>query len=291
MKFSFIDEERNNFTVGAMCRVLEVSRQGYYAWRSRPTSKHKLRDAELAEKIINLHTTHWGVYGAPRIHALLKREGIHTSRKRVARLMVENNLCGVSKRLKPKQNKQKPECDNANDLVKRDFHADKPNKIWFADITYVKTHQGWLYLAVVFDIFSRMIVGWSMGDHIDAKLADNALLMGINRRSPGKGLIHHSDHGSQYRSLLIGETMKKYNVVPSMGAIASPWDNAVTESLMSTIKSECVHCKTYKTKDEAAVEIFEYIESFYNRLRLHSALGYMSPLEYEQAYEANKDAA
>lgn len=275
----------------AMCRVLQVTRQGYYAWKMRAMSKHDLRDAELAKRIIELHEMHWSVYGAPRIHALLMREGIRTSEKRVARIMAEYGVRGASKKTKPKQHRQKSEIDDAKDLVKRNFTAKRPNEVWFADITYVKTQQGWLYLAVVFDIFSRMIVGWAMDKHIDAKLVDEALRMGVVRRRPDSGLIHHSDHGSQYKSLLLGHTMQEYGIVPSMGAIASPWDNAVTESLMSTIKTECVHHKVYETKERASLEIFEYIESFYNRLRLHSALGNLSPLEYEQAYAAKQHAA
>lgn len=291
MIFAFIDEERDNFTIASMCRVLRVTRQGYYAWKSRPQSEHDKRDGELLEAIEKIHAEHRFLYGAPRIHALLKRKGIAVSKKRVARIMAQNNLRGVSKRPKPKQNRQNREREDALDLVKRDFSAVAPNKVWFADITYVRTHQGWLYLAVVFDIFSRMIVGWSMADRMDAKLADDALRMGIERRNPDAGLIHHSDHGSQYCSLLLGKTMQECGIRPSMGSVASPWDNAVTESLMSTIKAECVHFKTYETKDQAALEIFEYIECFYNRIRIHGALGNLSPLEFEEAHAADCSAA
>ncbi len=199
--------------------------------------------------------------------------------------MKELDIEGVSKRRKrPKNKHTRPEVASSDDLVCRDFSADKPNEVWFADITYVKTYQGWLYLAIVFDIFSRMVVGWSMGHNMHASLVDDALLMAIMRRRPGKGIIHHSDHGSQYRSLLVGKTMRKYGIRPSMGGIASPWDNAATESLMSTIKTECVHRQAFQSREEAQIEIFDYIERFYNKLRMHSVLGYRSPKEYEDEY-------
>lgn len=216
--------------------------------------------------------------------ALLKREGINISNRRLERLMKENGLVGVSKRAKPKTKQEKPETDNSNDLVKRDFRADKPNRLWFADITYVRTHEGWLYLAVVLDIWSRKIVGWAMSKHNDAALVDDALRMAIETRKPEKGCIHHSDHGSQYRSILLSKTMRDNNIKPSMGSIASPWDNAAMESLMSTIKTEGVHHKTFESRHQAELELFDYIECFYNRLRLHSALGNMSPLEFEDNY-------
>jgi transposase InsO family protein len=181
--------------------------------------------------------------------------------------------------------------DGADDLVGRDFSADGPNEAWFADITYVRTRQGWLYHAVVTGIWSRMVVGWSMGDRIDAALADDALGMAIARRVPPRGCVHHSDHGSQYASLLLGKTMREHGIRPSMGSVASPWDNAPTESLMGTIKCECVHARTFDSREQAAIEIFEYIECFYNRLRLHSSLGYMSPMEFEEAHAERPLAA
>lgn len=199
--------------------------------------------------------------------------------------MRELGIEGVSKRRKrPKSRPSEPETASPGDLVCRDFSAKRPNGVWFADITYVKTYQGWLYLAIVFDMFSRMVGGWSMGQNMHASLVDDALLMAVMRRRPGKGTIHHSDHGSQYRSVLLGKTMRKYGIRPSMGGIASPWDNAATESLMSTIKTECIHGRTFQSREEAQMEIFDYIERFYNKLRMHSALGYQSPKEYEDEY-------
>lgn len=179
----------------------------------------------------------------------------------------------------------------APDLVRRDFEAQGPNEVWFADVTYVRTHQGWLYLAIVMDIWSRKIVGWSMDSKMDAALVDDALKMAIERRRPQEGLIHHSDHGSQYGSLLLGKTMREHGIRPSMGAIQSPWDNAATESLMGIIKSECVHARTFATREEATLELFEYIEVFYNRFRIHSALEWMSPEQFEETYWKDRSRA
>ena len=270
-----------------MCAALKVTRQGYYAWRRRPPSAHARRDAELAEKISEIHGASRGIYGAPKVFAELKRSGEAVSRKRVARIMRERGLAGTtrgrSKRPRGEPKQAAPQANAAPDLVKRDFSADGPNRSWFADITYVRTHQGWLYLAVVLDIWSRRIVGWSMSPRMTAELADDALRMAIARRRPPEGCIHHSDHGSQYVSLLLGKTMRGAGIEPSMGSIASPWDNAAMESLMGIIKCECVHSRTFDSREQAAIEIFDYIEAFYNRARIHSALGYLSPEEFERA--------
>lgn len=268
-----------------LCRVLKVTRAGYYAWRKREVSAHDIQDAELAKLICQIHADSRGTYGVPRILASLKRRGISTSKRRGGRLMRGAGLRGICRAKKYRDTNKKSGTSyrlSVKDLVKREFSAPAPNKVWFADITYVKTHQGWLFLAVVFDIYSRMIVGWAMSQHMNAELADNALKMAIIRRRPSSGLVHHSDHGSQYHSLLLGSTMKAQGIIPSMGAISSPWDNAACESLMSTIKMECVHRRTFTIREEAKLEIFSYIETFYNTLRLHSALGYLSPTEYEQ---------
>ena len=268
-----------------MCSALGVTRQGYYAWRSRPPSALAARDAELGDLVEAVYAEGRGHYGAPRVFEVLRRRGVSTSRKRVARIMRERSLVGKSRGCarRPKgQPKARAERPDAPDLVNRDFSASGPDEAWFADITYVKTGQGRLYLAVVMDIWSRAVVGWSMGPRIDAALADDALRMAIERRRPPEGVVHHSDHGSQYTSLLLGKTMERNGIRPSMGSVASPWDNAVTESLMGCIKSECVHARTFASREEAALEIFEYIECFYNRVRAHSALGYVSPAEYER---------
>ncbi len=290
-KFQFIDAHKDRWSVSAMCRVLEVTRQGYYQWTVRPISAHDERDFEISCAMIALWEKLNSCYGAPKMVLELRKVGIRASKKRVARLMSENGMagtCGVGLK-KPDAPKEKPETDNAEDLVKRDFEADGPNRAWFADITYVKTYQGWLYVAVVIDIWSRMVVGWAMSPRIDAALADDALRMAIARRCPSSGLIHHSDHGSQYRSLLLGKTMREHGIRPSMGSVASPWDNAPTESFMGILKRECVHRKTFETREQAQLEIFEYIEAFYNRLRMHSALGFMSPMEFEEKMTKKED--
>lgn len=268
-----------------MCAALKVTRQGYYAWRKRPPSAHDLRDAELAAKISEIYGASRGSYGAPKVFAELKRAGERTSRKRVARLMRDNGMVGTTRgcarRPKGAAKPAAPQANAAPDLVKRDFSADGPNRAWFADITYVRTHRGWLHLAVVMDIWSRMIAGWSMSPHMTAGLADDALRMAIARRSPKRGCVHHSDHGSQHVSLLLGKTMREAGIRPSMGSVSSPWDNAATGSLMGLVKSECVHARTFETREQAALEIFEYVECFYNRVRIHSALGNLSPEEFE----------
>ena len=284
----------HNYKVAEMCRVLHVTRQGYYQWKRRRPSAHAVRDAELASEISRAWEESRRIYGAPKVFRHLSKEGVSTSRKRVARIMRERGWVGVSRRCaKSPDNREKRagRKDGAPDLARRHFDADGPDQAWFADITYVRTHQGWLYLAVVMDIWSRMIVGWSMGDRIDARLADDALRMAIARRRPQEGCLHHSDHGSQYASLVIGKTMRDNGTGPSMGSVDSPWDNAPTESPVGTIKSECVHAKTYRDREQAALEIFEYMECFYNRYRIHSALGYMSPCEFEEAYASQPFAA
>lgn len=260
---------------------MKVSRGGFYAWIKRDVCARALYDAELKERIQTIFDDSRQTYGTIRVHAILKRHGINIARKRVYRLMKELGVQGISTKGKRRAKVLTPECDVAYDLVRRGFFADAPNVLWFADITYVKTHQGWLYLAVVFDIFSRLIVGWSMDNTMTASLVDNALRMGLARRRPQAGLIHHSDRGSQYRSLLLSKTMQHRGIRPSMGSIKSPWDNAVTESLMSTIKRECVHRYTFETHEQAKLEIFDYIECFYNQHRIHSALGNLSPMEFE----------
>ena len=273
-----------------MCRVLKVTRQGYCQWESRPVSAHDERDLEISCAMIPLWKELNSRYGAPKMMLELRKRGIRASKKRVARLMSERGMaaaCGVGPR-KPAAPKGRSETGDAEDLAKRDFEADGPNRAWFADITYAKTCQGWLYVAAVIDIRSRMAVGWAMGPRIDAALADDDLKMAVARRRPAAGPIHHSDHGSRYRSLLLGRTMREHGTRPSMGSVASPWDNAPTESFMGILKRECARRKTFETREQAQLEIFECIESFHNRLRMHSALGFMSPMEFEEGMGEGK---
>ena len=285
-KFRFIQENIDVWPISTMCRALKVTRAGYYAWAKRPISARDARDLELVAKIGAIYEQSRGIYGAPKIHLTLKSQGERTSKKRVARIMADRAWAGTTRSCAKRSSKERrvTKKDSAPDLVKRDFSAQGPNEAWFADITYVRTRQGWLYLALVMDVWSRKIVGWAMDTKMEAALADDALRMAIERRHPVKGCIHHSDHGSQYGSLLLGKTMREYGIRPSMGAIQSPWDNAVTESLMGIIKSECIRSRVFSTREEAALELFEYIEVFYNRMRIHSALGWLSPEQFEKAH-------
>lgn len=274
--------------VAEMRSALKVTRQGCYAWRRRPPGARGRRDAELSAKISEIYAASRGVYGAPKVFAELRRAGVRTPRKRVARLMRENGWTGTTRgcarRPKGERKAAAPQANAAPDLVRRDFSADGPDRAWFADITYVRTHQGWPCLAVVMDIRSRMTVGWSMSGRMGAGLADDALKMAIARRRPPVGCVHRSDHGSQCASLLLGRTMREAGVRPSMGAISSPWDNAAMESLMGPIKAERVNARTFETRERASLEILGCIEAFCNRVGIHSALGNLSPAEFEAGH-------
>lgn len=268
-----------------MRAALKAARQGYYVWKSRPPSAHALRDEELAVAISQVREEVRGIYGAPKTFMRLRALGVRTSRKRVPRIMRERGWRGVTRACakRPSGEKRASKRESALDLVGRRFEAGGPNMAWFSDIAYVKTRQGWLYLALVMDIWSRRIVGWSMGPSITAELANKALKMALIRQNPPEGCIHHSDHGSQYVSLLQSKTMRGNGIRPSMGSISSPWDNAAMESLMGIVKSECVHARTYAAREEAVLGLFEYIEVICNRARTHSALGCLSPVEFEGA--------
>ena len=274
-----------NWPVSEMRAALKVARRGHCAWKSRPPSAHAVRDEELAELMSQVRAEVRNIYGAPKTFMRLRALGVRTSRKRVARIMCERGWRGVTRACakRPSGEKRASRRESAADLVKRRFEAGGPNMAWFADIAYVKTRQGWLYLALVMDIWSRRIVGWSMGPNITAEPADDALKMALARRNPPDGCVHHSDHGSQYVSLLLSKTMRERGIRPSMGSIPSLWDNAAMESLMGIVKSECVHAQTYATREEAALDLFERIEVVYNRARIHSALGCLSPAEFEGA--------
>ena len=276
-----------------MCSALGVTRRGHHAWGKRPPSAHDRRDGELAAMISEVRAASRGVYGAPKVFQELRKAGARASRKRVARIVRESGWAGTTRgcarRPKGGARQAAPQPCAAPDLVRRDFSADGPDRLRFADITYVRTRQGWPCLAVVMDVWSRMIVGWSMSASVAVELADDALKMAIARRRPGKGCVRHGDHGSQYASLMLGKTMREAGIEPSMGSIPSPWDNAAMESLMGVIKAECVHARTFESRERAALEIFEYIECFYNGARTHSALGYLSPEEFERADRPEDD--
>lgn len=268
-----------------MCRVLEVSTSGYYAWRNRPTSKREQEDAILTEQIRRIHEHSYGTYGAPRVHAELHAEGIQVGRKRVARLMRAAGLQGVSRRRRPTTPIRKRKVESAPDLVGRAFTASSPNVLWVADITYVPTNSGFLYLAACMDVFSRRIVGWAMAPHLRTELVVAALDMALAQRKPSD-VIHHSDQGSQYTSVAFGQRCREAGVRPSTGSVGDCYDNAMCESFFATLECELIDRRGFATKAEARMAVFTFIEGWYNPRRRHSALGYASPMEYEQQHHA-----
>ena len=282
MKYHFIGEYQHEFPIARMCQALSVSESGYYAWRKRPLSERKRRDAELAERIELAYEENRRVYGSPRLHAELKEQGEHCGRKRVARLMREGGINAKPKRRKMKTTDSKHSNPVAPNLLKRDFTADAPNTKWVADITGIGTAEGWLYLAAVVDIYSRFVVGWAMGKERDEQLITKAAVMALERRRPGAGLLHHSDRGSQYTSQGYQALLKQHGIEISMSRKGDYYDNALMESFFGTVKEECVERQTYQTRAEARSSVFEYLEVFYNRQRRHSSLGYVSPVIYEQ---------
>ena len=293
MKFALIDEEKSHHTISRMSRVLGVTAAGYHAWKKRPRSARVIEDEWIKERIVFHHEASRGTYGVPRLYDDLADEGVHVSRKRIARLMRELGRTGVSGREGKRRRRKStvPETDAVKDLVRRDFTADEPNQVWFSDITYVPTWEGWLFLAVVMDACTKRIVGWSMRDDLKSDIVVDALGMGTTLRRPDAGLVHHSDRGAQYRSLAFGKSLRDSGILASMGETGVPHDNAVTESVMATIKKECVHRHTFKTRDEARFEVFRYIEGFYNPHRRHSSLGNLSPAEFERRLEQERLSA
>lgn len=261
-----------------MCEVLGVSKSGFYAWANRKPSLRARRDAVLLEKIRCIHKDSRQTYGSPRIHFELKDEHrIFCGKKRVARLMAVNGIRGCSRRRRHWLTKKDPARPSSHDLLKRDFTADVPNSRWVADITYVSTWRGFLHVAFVLDLFSRKVVGWSMATHLRAELVIDALLMAVHNRRPQPGLIHHSDHGSQYTSLAFGKTLQEAGIVSSMGSIGDAFDNAAAEAFVATLKSEPIYRRSWPTRAEVELEIFDYIEAFYNRRRRHSTIGTSHP--------------
>jgi putative transposase len=269
-----------------MCRALSVKRSSFYAWERRPPSDRALEDAWLTEKIKQLHRASRGVYGSPRIHAELRlRHDVRVSRKRVERLMRAAAISGLAPRRRRRTTIRVQGVRVADDLVERRFRPPAPNLLWLADITYLRTWEGWLYLAAVQDAYSRAIVGWSMAEHMRAQLVVDALAMALARRRPERGLIHHSDQGSQYVSLGFGQAARDAGIAISMGSRGDAYDNAVAESFFATLKKELIHRHSWPTRRELGSAVFEYIEAFYNRERRHSTLSMLSPAEYERTQE------
>ena len=271
-----------------MCRVLGVSASGYYARLTRPPSARARADAVLSARIAAIHQSSRATYGAPRIHAELAAEGIHVGRKRVARLMANAGLYGVSRRPRVTTTVRDREARPAPDLVERNFVAAAPNRLWVADITYILTWAGFLYLAVVLDTFSRRIVGWAMETHLRTELVLQALNLALWQRRPA-AVIHHSDQGSQYTSIAFGPRCREAGVLPSMGSVGDCFDNAMCESFFATLECELLNRRSFKTQVEARMAVFDFIEGWYNPHRRHSALDYLSPIDYERNHSVQAD--
>jgi transposase InsO family protein len=282
VKYAFIDQELSMYDLTTVCRVLEVSRSGYYAWHKRPASDHALQREALAAQIEAVHKENRRIYGSPRVHRALVAQGQSVCENTVAKLMKQRQIrAKAKKKFVPRTTDSAHEQPVAKNLLDRQFTAQLPNQKWVADITYIPTDEGWLYLAGVLDLCSRKIVGWSMADHMESSLVKEALAMAIIHRQPKAGLLHHSDRGVQYASDDYQHLLKTNAMVSSMSAKGDCWDNACAESFWATLKTELVNQQRYATREEARQSIFEYIEVFYNRKRLHSALGYMSPEAFE----------
>ena len=284
-RFRLIEAEKAGHSVVRLCRLLGVSPSGYYGWRKRPPSARAHADAALTATIRAIHAGSRGTYGALRVHAELgDAHGVRFGRKRVARLMRADGLAGVCRRRAARTTRRDEAAAVSDDLVKRAFTATAPDRLWVADITYLPTWQGFLYLAVVLDACTRRIVGWSMADHLRAELVVDALDMALWNRRPTTGLVHHSDHGSQYTSLAFGRRCREAGIAVSMGSVGDCYDNALAESFFATLECELVDRSRWRTHAEARMAVFDFIEAFYNPRRRHSALGYVSPTEYERRH-------
>ena len=281
MRYEFIDAERAQFPVAIMARVLQVSRSGYYAWRCREKSARDRANARLVESILTIHSRSRRTYGAPRITHELRCQVGPVSLNRVARLMREHGIRSKHRRRFRTTTQSGHRRPVAKNLVAREFTVDQPNRVWVGDITYIWTNEGWLYLAVLLDLFSRSVVGWCMQERIDDALTLSALDMALQQRNPVPGLIHHTDQGSQYASKDYRARLKAWGLVPSMSRRGNCWDNAVAESFFASLKKDLIRNRRWETRAEVRQEIFEYIEVFYNRQRRHSTIGYMSPAECE----------
>lgn len=281
----FVADQAAHHPVRLLCRVVGVSRSGYYAWRVRPASARAQGDQQLVERIRQIHQRSRATYGTPRVQAELQATGQRCSRRRVARLMRQAGRRGVhGQRRRARTTVPDPAAPRAPDRVERAFapaQIGAPDRLWLADISYVATLEGWLYLAVVLDGFSRKVVGWAMADHLRTALVVDALTMALQNRRPAVGLIHHSDHGCQYTSIAFGQQLRGAGLLASMGSVGDAYDNAVAEAFFSSLKIELIDRQVWPTHAAARLAIFEYIEVWYNRQRRHSTLGYLPPTEYE----------
>lgn len=289
--FRFIEQEKATYPVTTMCRLLEVSASGYWAWRRRGPSARAQTDVRLGQAIREAHQRSRATYGSPRVHAELRAQGIRCGRKRVARLMRAAGLMGVHRRRFVVTTVRDRGVTPAPDLVERDFHPHGPDRLWVADITALPTWHGPLHLATVLDAWSRCAVGWSMQRSADAGLVTRALEMALASRRPSAGLIHHSDHGCQYTSLSFGRRLAEAGIAASMGSVGDSYDNAMAESFFASLETELIDRSSWRSHAAARAAVFEWIEAFYNRVRRHSALGYLAPAEYEARYREASAAA
>jgi putative transposase len=295
-RFAFVDRERASYDVAVLCRLLRVSRAGFYAWASRPPSTRAVVDQVLTTQIRTVFETNRKVYGSPRIHAELAEVGVRVGRKRVARLMRAAGIEGCHRRKRSFSiTRQDPKAAPAPDLVDRRFTATAPNQLWVADVTYVPTVQGWLYLACVTDVYSRLVLGWSMASHRKTDLVVDAVAMAVNRRGGHvPGVIHHSDRGGEYTSHQLERELRRHGALASMGSVADCYDNALAESVFATIECELFNQQPggrFTTRREAKLAVFDYLETFYNPRRRHSALGNISPAAFEARHTAARPAA
>ena len=288
MRFACISTEKAWAPVSVLCRVLEVTRSGYYAWVARGPSDHAADDQKLAPEIAAIHKASGETYGSPRVHAELLANGFDVSRKRVARLMRELGIKSRRKRRFKATTDSGHKLPVADNVLDRKFEVDAPDVAWVTDITYVWTDEGWLYLAAILDLFSRRVVGHAMSERIDRALVLQALRDAVGRRLPDDGLLHHSDRGSQYASNDYQDALRDQGVVCSMSRKGNCWDNAVAESFFATLKTECIYGRRFATRAEAREAIFHFIEVFYNGKRRHSTLGYVSPMEFEMKFIEEK---
>ncbi len=282
MIYEFIDNHRSAHAVEMMCRLLGVMRSGYYAWKKQGQSARVQRDAVLFEKIKESYYQSKRRYGSPNIHKDLQEWGYHCARKRVARIMRDAGLRAKTVKRFRVTTQSKHMLPVAENLLQRNFAVREPNRVWVSDITYIWTLQGWMYLCIILDLWDRKVVGWSMGKHLMAELATVALRNAVMLRQPSEKLMFHSDRGIQYASREFRDELQRYGMKQSMSRKGDCWDNAVAESFFSILKRELVHHETYRTRQDARLSVFEYIEGWYNRKRRHSTLGYLSPLAFEQ---------
>jgi transposase InsO family protein len=284
MRFEFIKDYREEFSIEKMARLLGVSRSGYYNFLDKGKSAREVEDIQLKEQIKNIHKKSRGVYGSPRVHNELKRQGKRCSRKRVAKLMREEGIQAKMRKRWKKTTCVNEKAEPSANYLNQDFTTEEPNRVWVSDITYVWTEEGWLYLAIVMDLFSRRIIGLSMGERLHTDLVSKALKQALFSRGVKEGLMHHSDRGCQYTSKEFKELSSRYGVKLSMSGAGNCYDNAVAESFFHTLKTEHTNFYKYRIREEAKSSIFEYIEVFYNRQRAHSTVGYLSPEEFENQW-------